>query len=217
MPPQKSAIVDCSTPGGFIDPLIGAQYPIFSVFGTGTVSGANTINPQIPGGLFGNKVLRLNNTLAADYSMARLSKSFFVSPQNSFFQFAFISVFATGHSCCDAGAIQIQLKNSLNSTLACPNFSFSAPSANCTNPIPYTYYNAGSGTTYTSNVNYVCYVSYVASRASNLTNMFASGVCVAYVVYAYTIRFFQLSYTPFYVILSYTLYIYACMRVCIYA
>ena len=42
------------------------------------------------------------------------------------------------------------------------------------------------------------------------------GICVAYMVYAYTIRFFQRSYTPLYAILPYTLYIYAYMRICIY-
>jgi hypothetical protein len=154
MPSQRSEIVDCSAPGGFVDPIIGTQYPIFSVFGTGTVSGATAVNPHIPGGLFGNKVLRLNNTSVADYSIARLSKSFFVTQHNSFFQFAFITVFAPGHSCCDAGAIQINFKDSLNSIFACPNYSFSAASAQCTNTIPYTYYNTGSGTTYSPNVNF---------------------------------------------------------------
>ena len=46
--------------------------------------------------------------------------------------------------------------------------------------------------------------------------MFTSDICVAYMVYAYTIRFFQRSYTPLYGILPYTLYIYAYMRICIY-
>jgi hypothetical protein len=63
MPPNNSAIIDCSAPGGYIDTYIGSQYPIFSVFGTGTVSGANAANPQIQGGLYGTKVLRLNDEL----------------------------------------------------------------------------------------------------------------------------------------------------------
>ena len=60
-------------------------------------------------------------------------------------------------------------------------------------------------------VHYTCYISYVASRATNLTNVFASGVCIAYMVYAYSIDFFQQSHTPFYHICC----IY--MRICIYA
>jgi gliding motility-associated-like protein len=155
LPPQNSAIVDCSAPGGFIDTYIGAQYPIFSVFGTGTVSGANAANPQIQGGLFGNKVLRLNDELTGDYSIEKLSKTFSVTSQNALFQFAFISIFAPGHGCCDAGGFQIRLSNATaNTVIPCPSFSVSAPSSQCTATVPYTYYNVGSGTTYSPNVNF---------------------------------------------------------------
>lgn len=155
LPPQNSEIIDCSAAGGYTDATIGAQYPIYSVFGTGTVSGANAANPQIQGGLFGTKVLRLNDMLTGDYSVEKLSKTFAVTAQNALFQFAFISVFAPGHGCCDAGGFQIRLSNATtNSVIPCPNFSVSAPSSACTNTVPYTYLNVGSGSTYSPNINY---------------------------------------------------------------
>lgn len=156
MPPAHSEIVDCSSPGGFIDPYIGTQYPVFSVFGTGTVSGANTANPHISGGLFGSKVLRINDGLNGDYSIERLTKTISVTTANALFQFAFISVFSPGHACCDAGGLQITFKNlSTNSILSCPAYSISAPNAQCSGgPSSLNFYNAGTGTTYTPGVNY---------------------------------------------------------------
>lgn len=155
MPPSNSALIDCSAPGGFVDNVIGSQYPIYSVFGTGTVSGATAANPQISNGLFGTKILRLNDSQTGDYSIEKLSKTFAVTSSNALFQFAFISVFSPGHGCCDAGGFQIRLTNaSTNSIIPCPNFSVSAPSSQCTGTVPVNYLNVGSGTTYTPNVNF---------------------------------------------------------------
>lgn len=155
MPPAHSEIVDCSSPGGFIDPYIGVQYPVFSVFGTGTVFGANAANPHISGGLFGSKVLRINDGLNADYSMERLTKSISVTTANALFEFAFIPVFSPGHACCDAGSLQITFKNiTTNSVLTCPGYSISAPDIQCMSTSSLNFYNAGTGTTYTPGVNY---------------------------------------------------------------
>lgn len=146
MPPTHSELIDCSAPGGYIDATIGAQYPIFSVFGTGTVSGAAATNTQITQGLFGSKVLRLNDESTGDYSMAKLSRTFLVSTANNLFQFAFISVFAPAHGCCDAGAFQIILYDHGTSAIGtptaitCPNFSVSAPGVACTATVPTQYY-----------------------------------------------------------------------------
>lgn len=126
-PPSQSAIF--TTP--FVDPTVGAQYPIYSVFGTSTVNAtaAAAANPQITTPLFGDKVIRINND-QNDYSIEKLSKTFAVTANNALFQFAFISVFATGHPCCDAGAFRIRLLNASggNTVIACPAFSVSAPS-----------------------------------------------------------------------------------------
>lgn len=155
MPPAHSEIIDCSASGGYYDATIGSQYHIFSVFGTSTVSGAAAANPQISAGLFGTKVLRLNDEVTGDYSLEKLSKTFSVTAQNAIFQFAFISVFAPGHACCDAGGFQIRLSNATaGSVIPCPNFSVSAPSTACTATVPVTYYNCGTGTTYSPTVNF---------------------------------------------------------------
>lgn len=155
MPPSHSELIDCSAPGGYFDATIGNQYHIYSVFGTGTVSGAGAANPQIITPLGGSKVLRLNDEITGDYSMERLSKTFAVTASNALFQFAFISVFSPGHACCSAGGLQIKLSNATtNQSIPCPQFSVSAPSSQCTGTVPMTYYNVGTGTLYDPNLNF---------------------------------------------------------------
>ncbi|WP_317897348.1 gliding motility-associated C-terminal domain-containing protein [Aurantibacillus circumpalustris] len=152
-PPAHSELIDCSAPGGFIDTQIGSQYPIFSVFGSGPANvAASAANPQITNGqFFGSKVLRLNDGVTGDRSIERLSKTFSVSSSNALFQFAFISVFAPGHGCCDAGGFIIRLSNaSTNAVLPCPVFSVSAPSSQCTATVPIVYNVALTGAVYTS-------------------------------------------------------------------
>ncbi|MBL7933489.1 MAG: hypothetical protein JNL60_16405, partial [Bacteroidia bacterium] len=157
LPPSHSQLIDCSAPGGYIDNTIGAQYPIFSVFGTGTVAGAAASNTDITQGMFGTKVIRLNDPVTQDRSMAKLSKTFSVSASNALFQFAFISVFAPNHNCCEAGAFQIKLydhgpaANGTPTIITCPSFSVSAPSSQCTQTVPMTYYNVNSWTPATVN------------------------------------------------------------------
>ena len=153
MPPSVSEIIDCSAPGGFVDPDVGGQYPIYSVFGAGPANtAAAAANPQITSAMTGNKVIRLNDGVS-NFSIQRLSKTFSVTGQNSLFQFAFISVFATQHSCCDASAFSIKLTNATtNSVITCPNFSVSAPGSLCLGgPGTPFYYVNGTNTTYTYN------------------------------------------------------------------
>ncbi|WP_317897069.1 T9SS type A sorting domain-containing protein [Aurantibacillus circumpalustris] len=150
-PPGNSEIIDCSAPSGYIDNNIGTHYPIFSVFGTGTVSGAAATNSHIAGGLYGNKVLRINDPITGDYSIEKLSKTFLVTAANSFFQMAFISVFSPGHGCCDAGGLQMNLTNiTTNSIIPCSSFSVSAPSSQCTATVFIPYLISLSGAPYTS-------------------------------------------------------------------
>ena len=152
MPPQNSELIDCSAPGGFIDNQIGSQYPIYSVFGSGTAnSAAAAANPQVTQPMYGNKIIRVNDGLTGDYSIEKLSKTFAVTSQNALFQFAFISVFSPGHGCCDAGGFLIRLSNATtNSVLPCPQFSVSAPSSQCTATVPVDYYVALTGAVYTN-------------------------------------------------------------------
>lgn len=147
--PPNAEVIDCA-PGGYVDVGIGSQYQIFSVFGTGTVAGATAANPHISGGLAGTKVIRLNNMLNGDYSITKLSKTIFVSPANVLFQYAFISLMAPGHGCCDAGTMSVRLNNtSVNPPMpVCGAFSMPAPSTACTASTGIAFYNAGTGTPY---------------------------------------------------------------------
>jgi gliding motility-associated-like protein len=127
-----TAAVVFNAPSGYIDPVIGNCYPIYSVFGsTPAPSAASAANPQIPGGMFGNSFIRINDD-HNDFSIHKLSKTFAVTPATALFQFAFISVFYPGHGCCDAGAFSIKLYSNGNQ-IPCPTFSASALSSACTN------------------------------------------------------------------------------------
>ncbi|MBK9284860.1 MAG: gliding motility-associated C-terminal domain-containing protein [Sphingobacteriaceae bacterium] len=145
-PPYQGALIDCPSGTGYIDPNIGGVYPIYSVFGTGANNG-NGINPQISFPMQGTKVIRINNN-QNNYSLEKLSKTFAVTPQNAVFQFAFMSVFSTGHGCCDASSFKILVSVGGN-TLSCPQFSVAAPSAQCTTVTPMPYYLMPSGNPYT--------------------------------------------------------------------
>lgn len=153
MPPAHSAIIDCSV--GYVDPTIGSQYPIYSIFGTGTVSGSSLVNPQINGGLYGTKVLRLNDEITNDYSVERLTKVLPVNAGSSFYQFAIIPVLAPGHLCCDAGSLQIRFRDFFSgNVLACPSLSVSGPSGACTATTVLNFYNGGDGSPYNPTTNY---------------------------------------------------------------
>jgi hypothetical protein len=144
--PAESQIITIP-PTGYIDPVIGGNYPIYSVFGTTPNNGA-AVNPSITS-MFGNNVIRINSQVN-NYSIERLTKTINITPANSLFKFAFISVYATGHNCCDGGALQILLFDAAtNSLIACPNFTAAAPSAQCVSTnTSISYYNAPTGTPY---------------------------------------------------------------------
>ncbi|MBA3682588.1 MAG: gliding motility-associated C-terminal domain-containing protein [Bacteroidetes bacterium] len=154
LPPLTGAPTECelitAPTSGYIDPVISGNYPIYSVFGTGANAGPSA-NPTIPN-MYGTNFIRINSNIN-NYSISKLSKTFLVSSSNALFQFAFISVFSTGHTCCDAGAFQILLTNATANTLIpCPNFTVSAPSTQCAQSgtnLP-AYFNAPAGTPATS-------------------------------------------------------------------
>jgi hypothetical protein len=130
--PAECQMINCG-PTGTVDPIIGGCYPIYSVFGTNSNTG-NSVNPWLSQ-MKGDQVIRINTNGTSspnNYSITKLSKTYAVTASSSLFQFAFISVYSTGHTCCSAGAFQIQLTNaSANTVIACPNFSLTAPSAAC--------------------------------------------------------------------------------------
>lgn len=139
--PSQSELIFAPS-GGYIDPVIGSQYPIFSVFGSSPNTGA-AINPQLGlSTMYGNKFIRLNDSIN-DYSMERLSKTFNVTASNCLFQFAFLSLLNTGHLCCDAGAFQIKVINaSTNSVLACPFYSVSGSFNSCNTTYNFPFYQS---------------------------------------------------------------------------
>ncbi len=130
--PQEAEIIAIPS-GGYIDPEIGAVYPIFSVFGHSAGDpNAESANPHIQN-MFGDNVIRINSNLNNN-SITKLSKTFTVDPSSVLLQFAFITVFSTGHSCCDAGAFKTRVVAPTSaSTTTCPGFSVSALSSQCSN------------------------------------------------------------------------------------
>ncbi len=135
---------------GYVDPIIGASYPIYSVFGntTTTYPGATSANGF---NCYGDWFIQLNNATPGS-SVNQLRKSFVVTPSNVFFNFAFIAVAQTGHCCCDNGAIRILFKDCLGNMLATiSNYSVTAPAGtgctpmgNCSSPSTITSFPASS-------------------------------------------------------------------------
>jgi gliding motility-associated-like protein len=124
-----------NVPNGFIDPIIGSCYPIFSVFGTTAGDpNAEANNPQLGQPMLGDKIIRINSPglLSQSNSIEKLSKTFAVTANNALFQFAFIFVTSTSHGCCDGGGFQIKLTNATaNTVIACPSYSMTGPSSQC--------------------------------------------------------------------------------------
>ncbi len=125
---------------GLIDPIIGASYPIYSVFGDTTVNypasyAANGFK------CYGDWFIQLNNSTPGS-SVNQIRKTFVVSPSNVIFNFAYIAIANNGHCCCDNGAVSIIFKDCLGNMLASASqFSITAPAnlgctptGNCSSP-----------------------------------------------------------------------------------
>jgi hypothetical protein len=149
-----SEIAVISASAGVIDPIIGIVYPIYSVFGASPNTGT-TVNPGII--TSGNNFIRINSSYNNN-SISRLSKTFSVTAGNAILDLAYISVFATGHSCCDGSAFIVRVWSAnTNSYISCPSFSTASPGSGCYSVSPY--YVAGTGAVFNGNNG-----SYVYSR-----------------------------------------------------
>ncbi|MDX2173209.1 MAG: gliding motility-associated C-terminal domain-containing protein [Bacteroidota bacterium] len=139
--PVDCELIQCPTTG-YLDPVIGSCYPIFSVFGNTNNSG-NTFNPGLPQ-MKGSNIIRINNNFPQS-GIARLSKTINVTTSNALFQFAYIAVLSPGHPCCGSTAFFIKCTNlTTNSILACPSASIYSPAPGCNSVSPATqYYLAG--------------------------------------------------------------------------
>jgi len=152
--PAEGALINCPAGVGYIDPVIGGCYPIYSVFGTGENNGKPS-NPQLTGKMFGTKILRVNNGLN-NSSVEKLTKTISVTPSNAFFQFAYISIFYTSHGCCDGGSLKIYLTDAFtNSVLPCPLFSLSSPGVGCSTVTPVPFYHSATCASFTGTGQYI--------------------------------------------------------------
>ncbi len=116
MNPIEAEILDVSN--GYIDPVIGAIYPIHAVFGNSSAQ---------------QKILRLNNQIA-NYSIEKASKTITVGSNDDFIEFAFLYVTSTGHGCCNAPNLKFQVTE-IPSQIILVNESFNlvGPSSQCSN------------------------------------------------------------------------------------
>jgi len=122
--------------GGYIDPIIGNIFPIYSVFGT---VASSTLNPNALN-MKGNNFIRINSALG-NRSIEKLSKSFTVSLSDSMFYYAYLPVLENSHSCCSNPAIRFNLMTSTNVSVS---FSISLPGYNCTSSVS-CFFSAGTG------------------------------------------------------------------------
>lgn len=123
------------TANSIIDTIIGSNYPIYSVFGSGPLNGGSSVNPLIPE-MRGNSFLRLGDASGTSLNHHEIEKTISVTSSNALFRFAYISVVKGGSSCCDAPSVQVKFLNASqgNTLLPCPIYSVSAPVSSCANP-----------------------------------------------------------------------------------
>lgn len=120
--------ISTNSPGGYIDPIIGTAYPLFSIFGTGVNNGI------FPYGFncYGNWFVKLNNT-SAGTGITQLTHSFVITPSNANFKYAFISVTQTStpgaHCCCNNSGFSVTFKDCLGNFLATSSQFSVAPDA----------------------------------------------------------------------------------------
>lgn len=119
-------------PAGMVDPIIGASYPIHSVFGNNLNSAASTLNGF---NCYGDWFIKLNNTTPGA-GLSRLTKTITVTPSNVIFNFAYIAVVQGAHCCCDNGGVSIIFKDCLGNMLASASqFSISPPAGTGCTPM----------------------------------------------------------------------------------
>jgi len=117
---------------GYIDPVIGASYPIHSVFGNNLNNAATTLNGF---NCYGDWFVRVNNQTGGA-GLTRLTKTITVTPSNVIFNFAYIAVVQGAHCCCDNGGVSIKFRDCLGNLLASASqFSISPPAGTGCTPM----------------------------------------------------------------------------------
>jgi len=112
-------------PAGAIDPIIGATYPIHSVFGNGLNTAATALNGF---NCYGDWFAKINNQTGGA-GLNRLTKQINVTAANVIFNFAYIAVVQGAHCCCDNGGVSIKFRDCLGNLLASASQFSISPSA----------------------------------------------------------------------------------------
>lgn len=107
---------------GLIDPIIGATYPIFSLFGDSLNNGVSTYSINSRGDFFA----KINNSINGS-KVRRLTKTINVTNTNSMYQFGYMAIVQSAHCCCDNGGVTIRFRDCLNNPLPLPTFSVTPP------------------------------------------------------------------------------------------
>jgi hypothetical protein len=144
----NSAIINHPLNVGFVDTLIGSQYPIFSVFGQGLNAGGG-INYNIKK-LYGNSFFRLGAAKTSTLStFQQLTKKTKITPLNCVFRYAYLYAgVGSQASCCYGALFKIRVKNLSNIT-ELTNFSLTVNPppvsiAPCLNLQQDLFFNAGT-------------------------------------------------------------------------
>ncbi|MBK6523622.1 MAG: hypothetical protein IPG08_15625 [Sphingobacteriaceae bacterium] len=125
--PSKSNLISAIATG-YIDPVIGAQYPLFSVFGTSINNGFG-YNAQLGiNSMCGVNFLRLNDQISGDYSIEKASKKIKITSDNSILRYAFVYVGYGSHPCCDGNLFQVGLTNITTNSILTSFFKHSLSS-----------------------------------------------------------------------------------------
>lgn len=141
--PVACELIQCPATG-YIDPVIGNCYPLFSVYGNNTNNG-NTVNPTLPQ-MKGSNIIRINNNFPQS-GVARLSKTINVNASNALFQFAYSAVLSPGHPCCASTGFFINITNTTaNTVIACPSSTIYSPAPGCSSVYPSTQFHLSDGT-----------------------------------------------------------------------
>ncbi|PBQ32307.1 hypothetical protein CNR22_11180 [Sphingobacteriaceae bacterium] len=98
--------------------------PVLAVMSTPFTDAVIGTVPNSP--FTGSKVLKINDDIA-DWGVTRISQTFPVTTANFLYEFAYMAVMATQHSCCEQTYMQVKLYNFQGTPLSCPLFTFAPP------------------------------------------------------------------------------------------
>jgi hypothetical protein len=158
--PINSLVINHSISSGYIDTLIGSQYPLFSVFGSGIANGGNLFNPAI-GNMFGNSFLRLSSPFTGSPTVfQQVSKKIKVSPVNNIFKYAYVFVgrISATPCCIVSPLLKIRVTNISKDSVIGKFSNFigvNAPDPNydCQPNNTNVFYNAGTNNIITNNAS----------------------------------------------------------------